>query len=221
MNVSILICTHGDRHWEERAQAAVKSAEGQMQPREVVQFHMDDGTLAEVRNGAARMATGDWLCFLDGDDTLAVGYLATMRTVMRHWNLARPGDLRENPLLLVPALQQVDTAGDVGLAKIPDWERLLIDLNCGVIGTLVPRRLFLEVGGFHEWPVYEDWDLWLRCVRAGARLVPVPDAVYRARVNPAGRNVKDPAVCSRTYQLIRAAHDDVEPGWWRSCKVQP
>jgi GT2 family glycosyltransferase len=54
-----------------------------------------------------------------------------------------------------------------------------------VIGTLVHRDLFWEVGGFPEYPHgFEDFALWSKCVRAGAEIVRVPDAVYRYWVNP-------------------------------------
>lgn len=66
-----------------------------------------------------------------------------------------------------------------------------MDLRLGnwlVIGTLVQRQVFVEVGGFREWPLYEDWCLWQRCWKAGAEPVKVPDAVYVARVRGASRN---------------------------------
>jgi glycosyltransferase involved in cell wall biosynthesis len=218
MNVSVLVCTHGDRAWSERAQEAALTAQA---ADETVVRHEDDATLAQVRNVAAQTATGDWLCFLDADDELDPGYLDAMRKTMRMWNLSRRGDLISNPLLLVPAVQYLRPGWiERSHPVIPDWDRLLVDLNCAVIGTLVPRLLFKEVGGFREWPMYEDWDLWLRCVRAGARLVPVPDAVYRARVSPDSRNQQKHTLRASTYEAIRAEHADVEPGWWRGAKVQ-
>ena len=77
-------------------------------------------------------------------------------------------------------------------------------MNECVIGTVVPRRLFLEVGGFRELPSLEDYDLWLRCCKAGARIVHVPQAVYRAHVRPGSRN-SDQSV----YDQLRAEHHEV------------
>jgi hypothetical protein len=57
--------------------------------------------------------------------------------------------------------------------------------NWLVIGTLVHRDLFWEVGGFPEAEHgLEDWALWSKCVRAGAEIVKVPDAIYRYWANP-------------------------------------
>ena len=75
-----------------------------------------------------------------------------------------------------------------------------------MIGTLIHGRLFTEVGGFEEWPIYEDWALFARAWKAGAQLVQVPDAVYVAHVNPRGRNHeggRNRAV--QTHAAIKAA----------------
>jgi hypothetical protein len=46
--------------------------------------------------------------------------------------------------------------------------RLPPDGNWLVIGCVARTDLLREVGGFRDFPVYEDWDLWLRCWLAGA-----------------------------------------------------
>jgi hypothetical protein len=49
---------------------------------------------------------------------------------------------------------------------------------------VLPRKLLLDLGGFDTTLVTsEDWDLWLRIARSGARFVGVPEglAYYRAR----------------------------------------
>lgn len=73
------------------------------------------------------------------------------------------------------------------------------------VGSFVRREQFLRVGGFLEWPAYEDWELWLRCQGDGARIVLCRNAVYRAHVRPANRNGQaGPA--RRVYDAIRTAH---------------
>jgi glycosyltransferase involved in cell wall biosynthesis len=175
MNVSIVVATYGSMEWANMGnECAAKAREHDAFS--VVNVHLHDGTLAEARNLGAEDATGDWLCFLDADDELAPGYLEEMAA-------AFPGGDR---WLLTPAVQYV--RGRV-------WPRPKIwpamDLRNGnylVIGTLVPRAVFEEVGGFREWPMYEDWCLWQRCWKAGCEVVEVPDAVYVAHARPRSRN---------------------------------
>lgn len=207
MNVSILVGTFGASHWHEFARDhALPSAQGQG-AFEVLHRHEPGGTLAGVRNGLAELAQGDWLAFCDADDRLGGGYLDAMRAAMHGANLWRRGDLLDNPSLLVPAVQYVRDGRCVGEPAIPNqggWPKV----NECVIGTLVPRALFLAVGGFRETladgtPLtsIEDYDLFLRCFDAGARLVYVPGAVYCATVNAGSRNADQ-----SPYAAIWAEH---------------
>lgn len=54
--------------------------------------------------------------------------------------------------------------------------------------TLFRRSTFLEVGGYHDLEALEDWDLWLRMARAGARFKPVPEAYFFYRQVKESRN---------------------------------
>ena len=218
MKVTILICTYGSEEWEKRGEQAYQDTLSQG-AFATVAVHDTGASLAQVRNGAGYGAVGsDWLCFLDADDRLAPGYLETMR---REWLLLAHGDGPAHPgfplppLLLVSALKLGDAA-----PAIPAWQSSIIDTNCAVIGTLVPRSLFVEVGGFREFEVYEDWELWLRCIRAGAMLVPVPDAVYLAKQRTDGRNVRSPEESARVYQQVRDENADVPASRWADAKVK-
>lgn len=203
MNVSIVIATHGDPAWSEAAWSiAYPSTVNQTTPAfEVIPDHFMGGTLAEARNRAAESASGEWLGFLDADDALAPDYVEQMQ---RAWFPISHDGI---DVLLVPAVQYVENGRCVGEPEIPSWGRPLIEINCAVIGTLIPRELFFDVGGFRELPMYEDWDLWLRCVVAGARLVPVPDAVYCAHRSPAGRNSSGREQATAAYWQIRREHE--------------
>ena len=182
MKVSVLIGTYGDEHWQRiAAKYAEPSVLGQ-KGLELLARHEPEGTLASVRNRLAIAARGDWLCFLDADDQLGPGYLHAMREAAGA--LSGPQDAR---WLLTPSVSYVTGRRYRHAAKL--WPRC--DLRLGnwlVIGTLVQKAVFIEVGGFNEWPVYEDWDLWQRCWKAGAEIVPVPDAVYIAHTRTGSRN---------------------------------
>lgn len=185
--VSVIIGTFGAESWQDLAKArALPSVEAQtVRPEEVLLVH--GATLAQARNTGAANATGDWLCFLDADDELDPRYLEAME--------AATGTLR------APAVQYV--TDDVAAEPFLLADRDIRLLNPCVIGTLVPRTLFHQVGGFREEPVFEDWSLWLRCWNTGADIVHVSEAIYRAHVSPESRNNQGGPLVRRTYNDIR------------------
>lgn len=188
MTFSILISTYGADYWRELAQTrAVPSAEAQ-NPHEVFILHEPDGTIASCRNNNAARATGDWLVFLDADDELNPGYIDAMKAreqqaVYQHDYIVR----ESQPRLLQPAVSYVRNGRHMP-ARILGPGDLRHD-NYLVIGTAVPRHLFEQVGGFNDYPHgFEDWSCWAKCWKAGAVVVPVPRAVYRAHINPRSKH---------------------------------
>lgn len=176
MTISVIVATYGDTQWAELAtERAFPSALGQV-AHEVIFHHEEDGTVATSRNAAAEQASGEHLIYVDADDELAPGYVGAMKRA-----------LEQNPggrVLLTPA---VSTVRQGGAASTPSFFREvpLRQANWLVIGTLIHRDLFREVGGFPEYPHgFEDWALWSKAVRVGATIVKVPDAVYRYWANP-------------------------------------
>lgn len=178
MTISVVVATYGEIGWALTAARAVGSAQGQ-DAHEIIDRHEARGTVASSRNALAARADGDWLCFLDADDELAPGFIGAMERA-----LERERDSGGNRVLLTPAVQTVRPGRTPGpptfFKEVP-----LRQANWLVVGTLIHRDLFWEVGGFPEYPHgFEDWALWSKCVRVGATVVKVPDAVYRYWVNP-------------------------------------
>jgi hypothetical protein len=182
VNVSILISSFGDEKWKDLAWSRAYPSAVEQDAHEVLVNHEPEGTLASCRNNNAERTTGDFLCHLDADDELAPGYVTAMETVISHIDeVLDPLDCLYTPRV------QYEIYGKYQPPKF--WPE--IPLSTGswlVIGTLVPRALFWEVGGFEEWAAYEDWQLFAKCWKAGAQIVKVPDAVYLAHWTPDSRN---------------------------------
>lgn len=191
--VTIVVATFGSAAWEELGDRTVDHAEREA-PDEIVRVHGD--SLAEARNTGAMNASSEWLCFLDAGDVLEPRYLDVLATPA----VDTAGDLRAPRLRLVPP-------GIVPESVIPlDLRGRDMDtINPCCIGTLVRRSMFLDVGGFWPERAWEDWSLFRRCWLLGATIVHHGDAVYRAHVNPTGRNstVDRPA---ELHQQIRSSH---------------
>ena len=200
-SISVLIATYGSDDWHDLAWSrAYPSAIAQEE--DTACFHDPDGTIASVRNEMARTASGEWLCFLDADDEFAPGYLDAMRAAHEQERGTDGGSL-----LLTPAVSYIRKnsrsapkfwPGDLDTFKTGNWL---------VIGTLIRRDFFWEVGGFRDFAHgLEDWNLWARCVRAGAKVIKVPRAVYLAHWNSASKHhklaINRPAY-SREYQAAQ------------------
>lgn len=202
MSIAVIIATYGDERWRDLALSRAHPSTAAQDAYEVILHHVDAprATLAAARNSAASAATADWLCFLDADDELAPGYLNAMRRAMLSV---------DSRALLIPRVQYV-RGRNRDRPKFPAWRpgadgESLQDGNWLVIGTLIQRQLFWEVGGFEEWPMYEDWALWARAWKAGAQLVQVPDAVYIAHRQRGSRNVAGENQKRRAHAMIRRA----------------
>lgn len=178
MDVTVIVGTYGAEKWRNLAMnRAVPSAMALGCP----VIHVHATSLHEARNEGAERAMTRWLCFLDADDELAPGFIDAMA--------AGTADLRA-PAVRYGANEHWNPTA---LPKVAGHDHdctgeCLPEGNWLVIGTLIERSRFLDVGGFRDWPMYEDWDLWLRCWQAGATVEAIPAAVYVAHVNPRSRN---------------------------------
>jgi GT2 family glycosyltransferase len=186
VKITVCIASYGEERWKHLAESrALPSVQGAA---EVLIGHEPDGTISSARNGLAERAMGDYLCFLDADDELGPGYVEAMQRALERES--REGSVvgaDGTPLLLTPAVSQVNQ----GRRRLPFFftEVPLEHGNWLVIGTLVQREQFFAVGGFDTEPhAYEDWSLFARCWKAGARIVKVPEAVYVAHVTRGSRN---------------------------------
>jgi len=183
-DVSVIVPLFGDddryRVWAH--ERALPSIAAQTHPAVEVVLAWGENVM-RARNLGARTAYGEWLCFVDADDEIGPDYLTAMS--------AGSADLRG------PATVFVQPDGSETAPALVR-SRPLEDSNYLVIGTLVRRSMFHAVGGFRDFPVHEDYDLWLRCERrAQATIEQLPNAVYRVYQRPDSRNVSK----SRQYRL--------------------
>lgn len=182
---TVVIATYGSDSWRDMAAGAAMSSCVD-QGVDVILSH--EGTLAEARNRGAAQARTEWLIFLDADDQLGAGYVSAL--------MSADGDLR------APSVSWVRD----GVPSAPESlaARDIEQMNPCVIGTAIRLSLFRHLGGFREWPAWEDWALFLAAHRRGAVLTHVPEAVYYATVRADGRNstVQNPR---RLHAQIRAA----------------
>lgn len=217
MRVSIVVATYGDERWRDLAAARAVPSAIRQDAHEVVVEHQPGGTIGSARNEAALRATGDWLCFLDGDDELEGSFLHQIRR-------ARERDEGpDGPVLVTPAVSYVRAAARRKVSPPRIWPECSLERgNWLVIGTVVPRWLFAEVGGFKDYGdppgtnAFEDWALWARCANAGARVVKAPRAVYLAHWDDRSRHrgVDRSTRIRWHYEIGRDLFPDLYPESW-------
>jgi glycosyltransferase involved in cell wall biosynthesis len=195
VDVSVVVATFGGAEWVELAQErAVPSAEAQAPT-----LHFHGPTLSEARNEGLDRVESEFVIFLDADDELESGYVEAMAAGsadLRAPSVAyvRNG-VRHEPY--VPRVAGHDHTCDPGC---------LVEGNWLVVGSVVRTELACRAGGWHEWPLYEDWDLWRRCWLQGCSIEAIPEAVYRAHWRRDSRNrAPSMEVKNRVHREIVAA----------------
>lgn len=128
---------------------------------------------------ALRLATGEYVAFVDQSDVLAPFALAQLAE-----------RLNRDPGIDV-LYSDWDLISDDGLARFnpfftPEWSpELLLSTNYMTHLSVVRRRLIQEVGGLRsEVDGAQDWDLMLRVSERTDRIARIPKVLYHWRADP-------------------------------------
>ena len=139
---------------------------------QIIYIKQKNGGAASARNTAINAARGELLAFLDGDDLWFPEYLEEQVKALEAANC----DLIYADALLFGCVSE---ESETFMKKSPSSGAVttesLIKGNCNVItsGTVTRREAVVRCGAFdEELPRIgmEDYDLWFRLARAGARL---------------------------------------------------
>jgi glycosyltransferase involved in cell wall biosynthesis len=166
-----------DRSDDETYQRA-RSWQGLL-PLEVVRLDTNSGPAAARRAAIARVDAA-LLALLDADDIWLPDHLEAAALLHE----------REGGIVCADALRWhpgkgVHPATHRQHFPIPPPERQVLDIlhrNFVSIGALFPRAAYDDVGGFRDGVSgAEDWDLWIRMIRAGLRVhgIAAPTLLYR------------------------------------------
>jgi len=140
--------------------------------------------VSHARNCGLELARHDWVLFLDADDWILPRHLAALTSILA----ARP---------LLDAVhcgwRRVSPSGETLVEEIGPTDEDLFPVfarTCAfaIHACVVRRSAVLEIGGFDvTLRTCEDWDVWQRIARAGARFALHPEilAIYLARPSSA------------------------------------
>lgn len=175
-----------------QAHYAISSVLGQSVRPAVVYVH--DETLAKARNSGLAAVQTEWTVFLDADDRLDLYFIEKM--------LAAAGDAD----LVQPMTRGMYADGTVDHdAVFIGPHSSILEGNWLVISTMARTSVVRAAGGFRELPILEDWDLWIRCIRGGAKIGRAPGAVLQVAVNESSRNSRqdDDRLHHEVYRQIQ------------------
>jgi hypothetical protein len=133
----------------------------------------DNIGLSRGRNLGAREACGEYLLFVDADDELAPTFLEkTVAALERD----RHASFAFTDVELLGAYRGYLTKRSFTLPELLHSNRI-------VVTTLMKRSLYVELDGFDidNFGYCEDWDFWIRALKAGHHGVHVAEPLFRYR----------------------------------------
>jgi len=143
-------------------------------------FYQKNAGLSAARNTGTRLASGDWVAYLDSDDLWKPGKLRDQEKAVNEVPgavLAYTGVVFLNP---------DGSISDGGPAVPPErvWPALRARNMITASSSMARREAVLEAGGFNEaLRSCEDWDMWVRLKPWGA-FVAAPERLAVVRLTP-------------------------------------
>lgn len=150
-----------------------------------------------ARNAGAALATTPYVIFLDADDRLAPGALATLQAA-----------LDADPALGFAYGHMEMFGTERGVLRFPPYAayRLLYRHGIG-LSALARAEVLRDTGGFDPaFRGFEDWELWLHALATGWRGRQVDAVTLQYRRHDGSKHGADRRAYRETFRALRAKH---------------
>lgn len=196
----IITCYNKEKYLEECIDSVIQNSK---QPKEVIVVH--DGCkspshhvsvtsimtknqgVSKARHEGFRFSTGKLVLFLDGDDKLFPDFIERMVPNMLEVDITYPNWFLANGV-------------ENELVEVPD-ELDLHKRNSVLISSMMKRQVYEKLGGFRDYPIYEDWDFWLRAEKEGFKFKKANTSLWY-RQTADSRNRKSKSFRESIYRKI-------------------
>jgi glycosyl transferase family 2 len=182
-------------------------------PIEVVRLAQNVGP-GPARHHAILATDASLLALVDADDLWLPDHLETMVAAYQR----APGLVTAREFAWIRG-RGIDLARRRAKPRIPidpkDQLVALLQHNYVSFGFF-PRALYERVGGFRSFLVGEDWDLWIRMVRTGARVTEASHPTALHRVRPGSLSVDPAHNVEHGIAVLTAAVAEAGAPWERA-----
>ena len=143
-----------------------------------IRIYRNEKNLGDYRNRmrAATLARGEYLKYVDSDDLIYQHGLAVMVDAME----ANP----DAALGLSHSRPEHEAPYPFRLSPHDAWKAQFLgdgSMGCGPTGAIIRREKFFEAGGFGDWGVLSDTDMWYRMSARWPMLLLPPGLVWWRR----------------------------------------
>jgi glycosyltransferase involved in cell wall biosynthesis len=201
--------------------ATVEIARAHARPSDTVVSEPDEGQADAINRAFARMG-GSIVGFINGDDVLTPG------SAERIVNF-----FADHPHidLIYGCVEWMDAQGEITgfhRGKIGSLGELLDVYNVwwGKRQWVQPevffrRSLYERVGGFdRQWHLAFDYDFWVRCMLAGARIAHTPAITARFRVHAAQKSSAADRAADEIRSIVQKHLPNAPLGFWTRLKLR-
>jgi len=158
----------------------------------------ENGGLASARNAGIREATGEYIMCLDADDKLVPGAVA------EHMKL-----IEDEKTIAQCALMEFGERHIVMTPTYPTSLQRVMQSNTIYCNAVFSKKMWSEVGGYDESETmrlgYEDWEFWVRMLKAGCYVRGSDFIALRYRVH--GNNMTKETARPNMQKLYKYIYD--------------
>jgi glycosyltransferase involved in cell wall biosynthesis len=203
---AIITCYNKDEYLQECIDSVINQS---LQPQEIILVH--DGCQREVsyekavtilhgknkgvvraRDTGVRMARSKYILFVDADDWLSLDYIQKGMRDLEKADITYPDFMMvytDKPPLLIETPKRITPKLMMKHCRIP-------------VSCLMKKDTYVRLGGFKNFPLYEDWDFWLRAMTLDLTFKKFESVLYY-RQYPGSRNRQEHEMKMTYYQKIK------------------